>query len=451
MRFPLLLATATLAGCSVATVTPDARPSVSARFASATPAAQQSLDVDWWSRLGDPALTALLKRARASSPDLRTAAANVLAARATARQTGAGQYPGVSGEASATLSEGEANERTTSRTGLIDAKWEVDLFKRARAATRADVARAGSEEASYAGAYVSLAAEVADAYVQYRACRLVEGVYRDAVTSQRQTLRSTEDLVGEGLSPAADRALARANLASSEISLESQRADCRVLVQTIAAAAGISGAEAQAVLSTGGGLPSMAPFRVASVPADLIRQRPDIFAAELDLRATLLDLRVAKADLYPSLTLGGSVTATNPSSWSFGPALSLPIFDGGERRAAVRVANAQALASAEGYRSAVHTAVGETEESLTRLAAASTNVASAGTLVVEYQSYFDAIDDDWEAGGATLLNREDARRQVQSAEITRISQRESLLRQWIALYKAVGGGWTRPATAANGA
>ncbi|MGP3698214.1 efflux transporter outer membrane subunit [Rhodobacter sp. NSM] len=451
MRFIVLLPAVALAACGVATIEPDAAAAVSRHYGTATPEASATLDLGWWSQVGDPQLTRLLTLARNSSPDLKTAAANVLAARATAGQTGADLYPSVTGEVSATVSGGEETSRITSRTGLVDASWEVDLFGRARDATKADTLRARSEEASFAGAYVSLAAEIADGYVRYRACRMVEDVYRDAVTSQIQTLRSTEDLVAAGMSATADRSLARANVASARISLETQKADCTVIAQTIATAAGIPQAEGRAILASGGGLPSARPFKVSSVPADLLRQRPDVVAAELDFSATLLDVDVAKADLYPSLTLGGTVTATDASSWSFGPALSLPIFDGGRRRAAVRSANAEALASAESYRATVFTAVGEVEEALTRLAASEKNLSNAGTLVAEYQDYFDAIDNDWEAGGATLLDREDARRQVQSALITRITQRENLLRQWIALYKAVGGGWSGRTQTTNGA
>ncbi|ARC89008.1 efflux transporter outer membrane subunit [Rhodovulum sp. MB263] len=451
MRFTLLIPTVTLAACSVATIEPDARVALAERYGTAAPEASETLDLEWWSQVGDPQLTRLLAKARDSSPDLRTAAANVLAARATVAQTGADLYPGVTGEVSTTVSDGQGTARSTSNAGLVDASWELDLFGRTRAATGADALRARSEEVSFAGAYVSLAAEIADGYVRYRACRMVEAVYRDAVSSQAQTLRSTEDLVAAGISAAADLSLARANVASSRISLETQKADCNVIAQTIATAAGMPQSEVRSILSSGGGLPTARAFKVSSVPADLLRQRPDVVAAELDFSATLLDVDVAKADLYPSLTLGGTVTATDPSSWSFGPALSLPIFDGGRRRAAVRTANEQALASAESYRSTVFTAVGEVEEALTRLSTASKNLSNAATLVSEYQAYFDAIDDDWEAGGASLLDREEARRQVQSAMITRITQRESLLRQRIALYKAVGGGWSRRTQTTNGA
>ena len=244
-------------------------------------------------------------------------------------------------------------------------------------------------------------------------------------------------------------ALARASRASARISLDSQVADCRVLAQTLAVLTAAPQDRVDAILTKGYGMPAVKGFRVAEVPADMLRQRPDIAGAELTFAASLLDLGVAKADLYPSLTLGGSVSLADPTGWSFGPALTLPILDGGQRRAAVSTANASAITAAEAYRSAVLAAVAEAEGALTRLNAASRNLGSAGTLVTEYDAYFAAIDADWRAGRVSLLEREDARRQVQTARITQISQQLALSRQWIALYKAMGGGWQRPSTSSN--
>lgn len=441
----MILAALLLSGCSVPLIEPRPEQPVSARFSSATPATGAEAPKDWWARLGDAQLNALLARARVSSPDLRSAAAAVLSARAQAGQYSADLYPDVTGNASSTTSKEQSQPRGTDNLASIDASWEVDLFGRAAKQSGAYRLRAKSEELTYAGADVSLAAEVADYYVQYRACRMTEQIYAQALSSQRQTLSSTQQLVDAGMSTIADLSLARANVASSEISLRDQTADCRITAQSIANTVGAAQSEVDAILQRGSGLPPARVFRVSTVPSDVLRQRSDVAAAELDFSAALLDVGVAKADLYPSLTLGGSVTLTEPTSWSFGPSLSLPILDGGESRAAVRKSNADALTAAESYRSTVLDAVEEVENALTRLDAASKNLGSADVMVSQYRDYFGAVDQDWQAGGTTLLDREDARRQLQDAQVTQISQRETLLRQWIALYKATGGGWQRPA------
>jgi outer membrane protein, multidrug efflux system len=444
MKFiQLLLASVCLSGCTVALVEPQPEQSLSARYAVAVPSASEPLDIDWWSRIGDPQLNELLDISREFSPDLRSAAANVMAARARAGQTNAGRYPSVTGSASSTMSGGSDVSQSEDSAVLVDASWELDLFGKAAKSAKSDKSRAEAEEYTYAGAYISLEAEVADTYVQYRACRSIEDVYREALTSQHKTLTTTEDLVRVGFRPRSDMSLAQANLASSEIALQEQTASCRLIAVTLATVVGAAQDQVDTVLSDGGGLPETAPFKVSSIPSDTLRQRPDIAAAELNFSAALLDIDVAQADLYPSLTLGGSISLLDPTSWSFGPALSLPIFDAGQRAAAVRSANADALISAESYRSTVLNAVNEVEIALTRLDSALNNLENRDVLVEQYASYFSAIDEYWRAGGATLLDREEARRQLQTAQISQISQRETLLRQWIALYKAVGGGWTR--------
>jgi NodT family efflux transporter outer membrane factor (OMF) lipoprotein len=449
MTRPLIAALVLLTGCSVPTLTPDASQAPSARFSSAVPQAQARLEIDWWSRINDAQLTELLVLAQTGSPDLRTAAAQVMAARARAGQDAAAQWPNLTGQASVTETDSNAGSRTRTKAAGLDASWELDLFGRASKAAKAERLRAKAEDYAYAGAYVSLSAEVADTYVQYRACRMIEAVHRDAVASQAETIAATERLVSAGLRAESDLALARASRASARISLDSQVADCRVLAQTLAVLTASPQDRVDAILAKGYGLPPVKGFRVAEVPADMLRQRPDIAGAELTFAAALLDLGVAKADLYPALTLGGSVSLAEPTGWSFGPALTLPILDGGQRRAAVRTANAGAITAAEAYRSAVLAAVAEAEGALTRLNAASRNLGSARTLVTEYDAYFAAIDADWRAGRVSLLEREDARRQVQTARIMQISQQLALSRQWIALYKAMGGGWQRPPTSSN--
>lgn len=439
-----LLGASLLSACSVPLIQPNATQAVASHYGTSAPQGGAALDVNWWSRMGDAQLTQLLALARTNSPDLRSAAASVMAARAQSGQTGANLYPSLTGSASATISDSPTTPRSDSNTALVDSKWELDIFGKVQNAAKADTARAGAEELADAGSYVSLAAEVAEGYVGYRACRLAQAEYQNALASQQDTVTATGSLVDAGLSASADLSLARANVANAEISVTNQRADCKVAAQSLARIVGVSQSEIDAVISKGGGLPKTKPFQVASVPADMLRQRPDVLEAEKRFAAALLDMKVAEAQLFPSLTLNGSITASDPRSWSFGPALSLPILDGGASRAGVRLANANALTAAESYRAATLTAVSEVEGALTRLAAARSNLASAQSLVANYQAYFDTVDRDWKVGAASLLDREEARRQLQSARITRISQSEAVLVQWIALYKAIGGGWVAP-------
>lgn len=433
-----------LAACSTAIVQPAPKQAVAARFAAGAPQAGSTIDLNWWAQLKDAQLDELLRLARENSPDLRSAAASVMKARAAAGQSAADLFPSLTGTAARTAAKADGTARTSADSATLDASWEIDLFGRARQAADAARLSAAAEEAAFAGAFTSLSAEVADTYVQYRACRMVEAIYRQAVASQAETLKATGELAAAGLSPDSDPALARANAASAAISLETQQADCRVIAQTLAVAVGVSQDRIDAILAKGGGLPAAKAFRISEIPAEALRQRPDVIKAELAFASAMKSMRAAQADLFPSFSLGGTITLTDPKSWSFGPALSLPIFDGGARQAGLRSANADAITAGETWRKTVLSAVAEIEGALTRLNAARKSGAKAREAVSGYRTYFDAVDDNWKAGGETLLNREEARRSLQTAQITEVQQREAELRQWIALYKAAGGGWTGP-------
>jgi len=432
-----------LAACSTAIVQPAPKQVVSARFTSGAPQAGAAPDTGWWAQFNDAGLNALLALSHENSPDLRSAAAAVMKARAAAGQSSADLYPGLTGTASHTVAKEDGAARARSDSASLDASWEVDLFGRVRQTAAAARLSAAAEEAAFAGAYTSLSAEVADYYVQYRACRMVEAIYRQSVASQGETRKATAELAGAGLSPEADRALADANAATTAISLESQRAECRVIAQTLAVTVGASQGQIDAILAKGGGLPAARAFRISEIPTEALRQRPDVIEAELNFASAMKTMGAAEADLFPKLSLSGAVSLGNPQSWSFGPALSLPIFDGGAAQAGLRSANADALSAGETWRKTVLTAVSEIEGALTRLDAARKNGASARNAVANYQTYFRSVDDSWKAGSETLLNREEARRSLQTAQVTGIEQREAEIRQWIALFKAAGGGWTK--------
>lgn len=367
-------------------------------------------------------------------------------ARAGERQSEAGQGPSVNGSGSSSVGGQENTRRIASHQAGVTATWELDLFAKASSQARASERRAVASEVAYAGAYVSLGAEVADALVQYRACRQKVSVYRRVLTSQRETERATGSLVNAGLSTSGDLSLARANAANASVQLENTNADCRIIAQGLTVITGTTQAQVDDILNSGTRMPSPQGFRVSGVPADLMRQRPDIIQAELEFAARLAEIRVARADLYPSLSLSGNITAAGSNSWSFGPALNLPIFDGGARRANVVRAQANAELAVQDYRTAVLAGVAEVEGALTRLAAARRTQGQSQSALNNLRAYFETIDANWQAGGATLFNREDARRQYQNAEISVITIRENRLRQWIALYRAMGGGWQSQAT-----
>lgn len=450
-----LVLSAALCSCvSMPRVTP-AEPYLASHWQGRLPHAGKTANlVDWWSGFHDPALTKLLALSQVNNTSLDVAIANIDAARATYQSETSSLFPSLTGSASALRSGTNANTvqkvaASTTRSGGLDASWEVDLFGKARNNVKAADAKVTARIADWHDARVSLAAEVADDYVQYRACRQLEATYRDELASQQQTIKATELSAVTGLKSTADLALVRASAASSSSSLTAQAAECEVLIKSMAELAGGDELQVRDILKSGPQrIPQPRSFSVRSVPADLLRQRPDVYSLEKEVAANAFAAGAAEGDLYPSLSLSGSLTLNHNSlaganlPWSFGPSLSVPLFDGGQRRAAVKLAKADYDLADANYRAGVLSAVKDVETALVHLDSAHRQLSDAATAAREYRTYFQSVDENWRAGGASVLDREEARRSAQSAEITLIGLRRDAVEYWIALYKALGGGWS---------
>jgi len=447
------------------TVGPDYRaPEVSAPGQWQAPTAhggsEASLE-DWWEQFDDPALLGLLKAAATDSPSLDQAWANIESARASLASVRADLAPSLDGNASITRSrqqQGDGLEVLTSRSAGFDASWELDLFGKLRRSAEEAQARLQARMGDWHEARVSLAAEVADSYVQYRGCQLLVGAYEQELASMDKTAEATAVSVRAGFTAPADGSLARASLASTQSSLQAQRLECELLVKALVALSGLAEGDLMARLGADKReLPRPAAFRIDALPADVLRQRPDIAALERELAAASAAIGAAQADLYPSLSLSGSIAvsasslASSASTWSFGPSLSLPLFDGGRRRAAVDSAEADYRAALAQWRQGVRSAIKEVEQALARLDGAAFRTARTAQAAEQYRAYFAATEVRWRTGSASLLELEDARRSALSAEIEYLGLLRDQVQYWIALYKAVGGGWSAddPALAAG--
>lgn len=412
--------------------------------------------LSWWASFKDPSLDGLLGLAERENPSIQEAVANIDKARATLDTARAGLFPSLDGSASATHEGNEGDDLNkitagTNKSGALDAAWELDLFGKTKKETQAATSRAHGQIWSWHDVRISVAAEVGDYYVQYRACRQLERLYRDELASQKETIRVTEKSAQSGFTSTADLALARASAATSSSNLTAQRGDCEIIVKSLVQLTGGDELVVRKLLEQGKNrIPQPPALGIASVPAEVLRQRPDINALEAEVAATIADVGAAKADLYPSLSLSGSIsisesTVTGRSvPWSFGPALSIPLLDGGTRRAAVRSAVADYDIAVASYKSGVLSAVAEVEMALIRVNTALRRVTDAKTAADNYQSYFSSVDQNWKSGGVSILDREEARRSAQSAAITLIEIRRDAVQYWIALYKSLGGGWSAP-------
>lgn len=403
--------------------------------------------LNWWARLQDASLNRLLQAAEASNPSLQKAAANIASARANISAERASYQPTLSGSASTSRSNSTGIAQTTS-SGELDASWEIDLFGSVRRSVESADALLQARQADWHDARVSLAAEVATDYVTYRACQLTLQTVQASALSNQATANITRRSLQAGMTSRADADLADASAASASANVISQQAECDVTIKALVALTGLTEPALRQLLDTQPPkLPPPDSLTLHTLPVDLLSQRPDLVSAERALASASAKIGVAEADRYPRLSLTGSLSRSRTDGvmttpWSFGPSLSLPLLNGGAKRAAVDSAQATYDLELATYKQSVRTAVQEVEKNLLQQDSAERRTADVRRSAEGYRSYATAVQANWRAGGDSLLNLESARRNAISAEQSLITVQRDQLLYGIALYKAVGGGWS---------
>ena len=447
----LLAAGLVLSGCVA--ITPDPVQAVHAppaNWVSPLPHGGDEHRLDaWWQTFHDTALAALQQAAQRSNPDLDRAVAAIRRARADLVIARSGAQPQL-GLQSTLSRSGDVRDRgytLTSTSHTLDASWETDLFGRIRQGAAALQSEAEARGADWHSARVSLAAEVATTYADYRACRQRSQAYRDQDASYRKTLAITRTNVSAGFTSPADYRLTSAGASSAAANVTAEDARCETLVKSLVALTGLPEAEVQTLL--GGELaamPTPAQFSVDSVPANLLRQRPDLAAADRRLAAAYARIAASQAARWPDLTLTGSIGVAHtalaaPSPWSLAANLALPLYSAGGTAARVDAARADYDGVLADYDALVRRAVQEVEVALVNLDGAARREQDVVASADNYRAYFQAAEIDWKAGRLPLLDLETARRNALTAELLTIDVRSTRIDQWIALYKALGGGW----------
>jgi NodT family efflux transporter outer membrane factor (OMF) lipoprotein len=456
-RLGLTLALLSLAGCATAPEPP--KPSVAAsgpfvtRPAGADPALEPA--TAWWRLYEDPVLDRLVAEAFAANTDLRIAEANLRRARAIWSETRANWLP--STEISGGTTYGDApgqNGQSAGRRWTTDASaglsWEVDLFGRLASAMRAARADTQAVEAARDGVRVAVAAETTRAYSD--AC-----AFGEAVEVARSSLKMTEEslsiITRQERAGAASRldvdraatAVARAKAALPP--LEDQK---RAAVFELAALLGRppSQAPAEALACV------RPPSPVAALPvgdgAGLLRRRPDVREAERRLAADTARIGVATADLYPRISLGGSVDYLDGDAtpkrdeitFSVGPLISWSFPNITKARARIRQARAGADASLAAFDGTVLTALKETEQALSTYGAEGERQVALITARDRAEHAFQLAQDSYRAGSLSYLDVLVAQRELLDASSELAGARQRLGAARVRLFKALGGGWS---------
>ena len=439
----------------------------------------------WWQSFADPMLTSLIERAAASNLDLRQAALRIAEARAQRDIAGAAEWPTLSGNAAYTRQRiSEKTAMTSLLAGFggagagaaggapaggvsgalpglqnpfsqyqygFDASWEIDLFGRVRRSVEAaDATTAASIEDSR-DVLLSLEGEVARSYMDLRGAQLKRSILEATLKTQREVLELTGDRRDAGMGNDADVANAAAQVSSAEAQLPPLQSRIAQDINQLSFLLALNPGALRAELEAAQAVPAVSAQVAIGLPADIIRRRPDIRAAEAQLHAATARIGIAMADLFPRLQLHAGVGFqaqhfSDLGNWasrffSLGPSIELPIFNGGQRRAAVRLEDTKAKEAAIAYAKAVLAALHEVENALAAYGSEQSRRASLEAAVAQNQDALTLARQRYAAGVTNFLAVLDADRNLQQTQLALAESTTNVSIDLVAVYKALGGGW----------
>jgi NodT family efflux transporter outer membrane factor (OMF) lipoprotein len=460
----LTLAAAAFAGCAVRQ--PYVAPVPAAPAAWSAPAAAVANDPDlaaWWDAFGDSTLTSLVRRATAGNLDVRTALSRIREARASARSARAPLRPSVDAAGSARVSGTGSDSRSTGvDSGLggttqsyslgLDASWELDLFGGIRSGVDAAEATAEARTADLQDLLVSLAAEVALDYIDVRALQQRLAIAQSNVTLQQETLDLTRFRQQAGLGTDLEVQQALSNIASTRAQIATLDGQLAQTLHALSVLLGQPPSALNAELGAPGPIPT-APIAVAlGVPADTLRRRPDVRSAERLFAAEWARTNVARADLYPSFRLAGSIGLESLSlarlfvpgarAWSASPSVSTRLFNRQQLRENLAIQNERQAQAAITYEARVLGALQDVEDSMSALASEQARRDQLAAAADAAQQAADLSLQLYTAGLRDFREVLDAQRSLLSLQDSLASSGAAVSTDLARLYKALGGGWS---------
>jgi NodT family efflux transporter outer membrane factor (OMF) lipoprotein len=466
-----------LTGCTVGPNYQRPAASVPSAFAEPhePPASGDAELASWWQSFGDVELSKLVNRAIVQNLDVESAAARIREARARERVAGAAALPQVDAQASASrqrISENAipvppgaggssgggtstggfglpGSEFDTFRVGF-DASWEIDLFGKTRRIVEAAQARTGAAIWNRRDAQVSVAAEVAEAYLTLRTLQQRIATAETEVVRQQRSLRLVGARVRGGLVTGQDLAQQQSQLAAAEAAIPPLKARAEAQIHALGVLTGDTPEALIAELSPLAVLPA-SPDVPVGLPSDLLRRRADIRAAEQSLHAATANIGVATAGLYPSFSLTAlpalvSTTLAKLLEWgsrsyTVSASTDWPIFNGGRTRANIAVANAQQEQALIAYRKTILVALRDVEDALSSIDNDRRQIASLEAAHSTAARAEDIARTRYRGGLVTYSDVLQAQANRISLEGQLIQARGAHATDTVALFKALGGGW----------
>lgn len=459
----LIMAGLLLSGCAdMKGIGPSARLNDASDFGlpAAPSAKSQTLDtsVDWWTSFGDPQLDQLVAEALTGNPNLRVAAARVARAQAGVQLARSADSPQVNGQLDLNRQKFSSNYIYPAPLGgsivnmgnlQVGGSWELDFFGKNSGSLNAALGQARAAEAERDAARVLLASNVVRAYLQW--ARLLEQrkVSERMLAQREQMLRLVEQRAKAGL----DNLL---EVRQNETGRADTRTSIAVLNQQIDASKNaLAALLGRPYLPEQLSEPRLDRFKSMVVPhelsADWLGRRADIVAARWRVESARGDMQVARAQFYPNINLAGFVgfqslgfenmLKSGSMQWGVGPAIRLPIFEGGRLRAQLSAKSAEVDAAIESYNAVVIDAMREVADQSQAVRAVALQQREQGAALRSAEGAYDIAQQRYKAELATYL-------QVLSAETSVLAQRrqqvdlvaQALMAQ-VALTQAMGGGW----------
>lgn len=409
----------------------------------------------WWQVLNDPQLTSLIEQALHNSPDLRVAQAKLREARARRAFASADRFPTLSASASARQSRssqaGSDYVNSHSYQAGFDASWEADVFGAQRRALEAADADLEASQASLYDTRVSLAAEVALNYVELRLFQAKLAIARDSLATQSETLQITDWRAQAGLATALDLEQARASYEQTQAAIPSLDTSRIQAEYRLAVLLGEPPGTLHEPLITPVALPQLPDQVATGIPADTLRQRPDVRKAERTLAAETARIGEVEAERYPGFNLSGTFGWQGLTLGALGGAGSVvssllgsvtqTLFDGGRIRSRIEAQNAVQQQALAAYEKSVLIALEDVENALVAYANSRERQAGLRQAVQAARNAAKLARQLYESGITDFQKVLDTERSRLNIEDALSSSEAEGLTSLISLYKALGGGW----------
>jgi len=424
--------------------------------------------VHWWTLLKDPELESLVQRAVVANPDLAIAATRIRAARENEVAVRGAALPVIDTSAGAGRGSGTNSTKgrvapplnaATDTSGIkeityvagFDAGWEIDLFGKDRRALEAARYETDAAIETRRAVLVSVVAEVARAYIETRGLQAKLKAAQENVSRAKKSLDLVRTRFNRGLTNEYDVALASRQLSTLQATAAPLYAETYAGCARIALLLGSYSAEVCSELQTFKGIPKTPARLRTGIPADLLRRRPDVRAAERSVAIETARIGVAVADLFPriAITAGGGaqgqglgvVPIVSKSIYSLGPSLYWPLLDFGTLDAIVHVQQFRADEKYINYRRTVMASIDEVNVGLARYRARMATAKSLESAVKDSKHAVDLASERYERGVTDFLNVLDAERQEDELAIQFAEAQADAANAFVAVYKALGGGW----------